>query len=87
MIKSRNRPTISTFLRMWRPATRLPANPLNLLSRIFPLPPIPRRITLQFMESLWWDGVFRGAVVASIAWAALILFALLVSLFVRWGKT
>lgn len=45
--------------------------------RLFEMPSLPRRITFKALETLWFDGLFRGAVFASLAWLALIVFALI----------
>jgi hypothetical protein len=49
----------------------------RVVGRLIECPPLPRRLTLAAWEKLWLDGIFRGFVLASIAWLALIAFALL----------
>lgn len=58
-----------------------------MISRWLDAPPLPRRISLKAWELLWWDGVSRGATVASLGWIALILFAILIALLVHlWNR-
>lgn len=59
---------------------------LQSLFRWLDAPPLPRRISLKAWELLWWDGVSRGAMAASLFWIALILLAVLVTLFLRWAR-
>lgn len=60
--------------------------PLSCLAHVVPLlgnwlnvPPLPRRLTAKIWTNLWWEGVYQGAVAASLAWVALIAFALIVA--------
>lgn len=57
--------------------------PVRWLRSWLECPPLPRRVTYAMCAKLWEDGLFRGATIASIAWIALILFALIVVVLVR----
>lgn len=50
----------------------------RLLVWLISSPPLPRRITAKAVELVWHQGLAWGATLASFAWLALIVFALIV---------